>query len=115
LLPQFRGYDIVQLINPDCFGLKAERQYPFYQYLRHHNKKMVVGAFGCDWYWVDDGIHHKTFRYGDFYIGDQKRTDFAAQKFIDDKLLTYEDHRLRLTRKGLFVSDMIMSELIWVD
>ena len=38
-----------------------------------------------------------------------------AQKFIDDKLLTYEDHRLRLTRKGLFVSDMIMSELIWVD
>jgi oxygen-independent coproporphyrinogen-3 oxidase len=38
-----------------------------------------------------------------------------AQKFINDELLTYDDHRLRLTRKGLFVSDMIMSELIWVD
>ncbi|MBP3775615.1 MAG: glycosyltransferase family 1 protein [Prevotella sp.] len=88
LLPQFSGYDIVQLINPDCFGLKAERQYPFYHNLRHHNKKMVVGAFGCDWYWVDDGIHHQTFRYGDFYIGNKRRTDFAAQKFIDEYINT---------------------------
>ena len=38
-----------------------------------------------------------------------------AQKFINDGLLCYDQHRLRLTRKGLFVSDMIMSELIWID
>ncbi len=88
LLPRFTGYDIVQLINPDCFGLKAERQYAFYNYLRRHNKKMVVGAFGCDWYWVDDGINHKTFRYGDFYIGNQMRTDAAAQTFINEYVNT---------------------------
>lgn len=82
LLPRFRGYDIVQLINPDCFGLKAEREYPFYRYLRRHNKRIVSGAYGCDWYWVDDGLHYKTFRYGDFYIGDKMRTDEAAQIFI---------------------------------
>ena len=84
LLPRFTGYDIVQLINPDCFGLKAEREYFFFNYLCRFNRKVVVGAFGCDWYWVDDGIHHKTFRYGDFYIGDQMRTDAAAQVFIDE-------------------------------
>ena len=84
LLPKFRGYDIVQLINPDCFGLKAEREYPFYRFLRHHNRKVLAGAYGCDWYWVDDGLHYKTFRYGDFYIGDTMRHDAAAQVFIDE-------------------------------
>ena len=88
LLPRFRGYDIVQLINPDCFGLKAERQYFFYRYLRRHNRHVVVGAYGVDWYWVDDGLHYKTFRYGDFYIGDRMRTDQAAQTFIDEYAAT---------------------------
>jgi hypothetical protein len=88
LLPRFTGYDIVQLINPDCFGLKAEREYFFYDFLRRHNRKMVVGAFGCDWYWVDDGLHHKTFRYGDFYIGNQMRNDAAAQQFIHEYVNT---------------------------
>ena len=82
LMPKFKGYDIVQLINPDCFGLKAEREYVFYRYLRKHNKKMVVGAFGLDWYWVDDGLNHRTFRYGDFYIGDKMRKDAATQLLV---------------------------------
>ena len=38
-----------------------------------------------------------------------------ACRFIDDGLLHTNDHQLALTRKGLFVSDMIMSELVWVD
>ena len=38
-----------------------------------------------------------------------------AQRFIDDGLLdTTPDNRLHLTRRGLFVSDMVMSELIYV-
>lgn len=84
LLPCFTDYDVVQLINPDCFGFKAEREYFFYNFLRRHNKKIVVGAYGCDWYWVDDGLHYKTFRYGDFYVGNEMRTDAAAQVFIDE-------------------------------
>ena len=35
-----------------------------------------------------------------------------AQRFILDGLLVYEQQHLRLTRKGLFVSDMIMAELM---
>jgi len=38
-----------------------------------------------------------------------------AQRFIDAHLLQLNNNQLALTRKGLFVSDMIMSELIWVD
>ena len=35
-----------------------------------------------------------------------------AQRFIDDGRLLREGNRLRLTRKGIFVSNMIMSELM---
>ena len=39
LLPRLRGYDVVQLINPMFFELKAERLFWFYNYLRkqHHS------------------------------------------------------------------------------
>ena len=37
-----------------------------------------------------------------------------AQPFIRDGLLRLTDNRLVLTRRGLFVSDMIMSALVWV-
>lgn len=39
-----------------------------------------------------------------------------AQRFIDDGLLeTTHDKHLHLTRRGLFVSDMVMSELIYIS
>ena len=37
-----------------------------------------------------------------------------ASPFLDDGLLRQEGNRLMLTRKGLFVSDMVMSNLIFV-
>lgn len=38
----------------------------------------------------------------------------GAQRFIDDGLMTIKKDSLRLTQKGIFVSDMMMSELMWV-
>ena len=75
LLPKMRGYDIVQLINPVFLDLKAERIMPFYRYLRRNNGKMVMGAFGVDLYWVKAGMDCKTFRYSDFNIGAQPRSN----------------------------------------
>ena len=37
-----------------------------------------------------------------------------AQRYLSDGLLRLDDNRLVLTRKGLFVSDMVMSGLIYV-
>ena len=47
-LPKLRGYDIVQIINPMFVELKAERIFPIYDFLRRHNRKMVLGGFGMD-------------------------------------------------------------------
>lgn len=82
--PRLRGYDVVQLINPVFLDLKAERLWPFYQYLRKHNKRVFLGAFGIDHFWVKVGLDCKTFRYSDFNFGSQLRSyPFMAQMIAD--------------------------------
>ena len=80
LLPKMRGYDVVQLINPMFFELKAERLFFFYRYLRRHNKKVFLGAFGMDWYWVNACSTTMPLRYSDFNIGKELRTNDDALK-----------------------------------
>ena len=91
LLPRLRGYDIVQLINPMFFELKAERLFYFYNYLRKHNKKVFLGAFGMDWYWVHTCTYDKPLRYSDFNFGDQVRTDPEAVRYQQDWLGTAKE------------------------
>lgn len=83
-LPKLRGFDIVQLINPDFIALKAERQFGIYDYLRRHNGKMVLGAFGNDYQWVHSGLRDRLFRYGDFYVGNQMRTNAYSLRVIKE-------------------------------
>lgn len=79
-LPKMRGYDIVQLINPIFFELKAERLFGIYRYLRRHNKRVILGAYGMDYYWVNVNDTLKPLRYSDFNIGQQLRHDDAAEQ-----------------------------------
>lgn len=68
LLPKLRDYDVVQLINPVNFiGLKAKRCLRLYDYLRRHNKRVFLGAFGDDYYYVYDSVVRRTLRYCDYY------------------------------------------------
>lgn len=80
LLPRLRGFDVVQLINPMFLELKAQRIRPIYRWLRRHNGKMVLGAFGMDYYWVHENITRKPLRYSDFNFGETLRIDDAAMK-----------------------------------
>ena len=83
-IPRLRGFDVVQLINPDCFAIKAERQFALYRYLRRHNRVVILGAFGNDWQWVECGLNRRIFRYGDFNIGDKLRQNDYTQKVIKE-------------------------------
>lgn len=83
LLPRFTGFDIVQLINPIFFDLKPERLFPIYSFLRRHNRKMVLGAFGEDSVWARTCVEKKPLRYSDHNIGDRVRTDAASQDLLD--------------------------------
>ena len=88
IVHKLRGYDIVQLINPMFLELKAERIFPIYQYLRKHNKKIILGGFGMDYYWVSVCCKDKPLRYSDFNIGDNLRTNTDALKERKDWLGT---------------------------
>lgn len=86
-LPKLKGYDVVQIINPIFLDLKADKIMPFYKYIRNNNKKLFMGAFGMDHYWVKTCLDCKTFRYSDFNIGKHQRTEEEYNKpFIEDWL-----------------------------
>ena len=85
LLPRLRGYDIVQLINPMFLEIKAERITPIYHYLKKHNKKIFLGAFGMDSYWIKACTEEpRIFRYSDFNIGDKEiLNDYTREQIAD--------------------------------
>lgn len=85
LLPRLRNYEIVQLINPMFLELKAERIEPIYRFIRKHNKKVFLGAFGMDAYWVKAATQKPhIFRYSDFNIGDKAITNSYTTEQIND-------------------------------
>ena len=64
----WRNYDVVQLINPVHFvDLKAERGIRIYDWLRRHNRKVFLGAFGDDTIYIRDSYERRPLRYCDFY------------------------------------------------
>lgn len=84
---KFRGYDVVQLINPVFLPLRAERIMPFYKRLRRNNGKVFMAAYGMDYYWVKAGMDCKTFRYSDFNFGSVVRTELPENAlFVRDWL-----------------------------
>ena len=96
LLHKMRDYDVVQLINPLFFELKAERLFWFYRYLRKHNRRVFLGAFGMDWYWAHTCTYQKPLRYSDFNFGDKVRTDAEALHYRKDWLGTAKEKLNRL-------------------
>lgn len=107
-LPRWRGYDVVQLINPMFLELKAERILPVYRYLRRHNRHVVLGAFGLDWYWVHECVTRMPLLYSDFNLGHELRTDAEALRYRDDWLDT---HKGRLNQLIANDADAIVSGL----
>lgn len=112
LLPKMKGYDVVQLINPVFLSLCPERIYPFYRYIRRHNKKVVLGAFGMDYYWVKTGLDGHTFRYSDFNIGGSIRENSDNDLFIREWL---QGEKGRLNRYIAEDCDGIVSGLYEYD
>ena len=70
--PDFKGYDIVQLINPMFLELKAEHIRPFYNLLRKRNGKVFLDAYGMDYYYIKACLENR-FQYSELAIGGKFR------------------------------------------
>lgn len=66
-LKHLRGYDIVQIINP-IFTRIHPLNIHIYRYLRKHNKKIFLGAFGDDYFYVKMCLENRKLRYSEFFI-----------------------------------------------
>ena len=108
LMARLGGFDIVQLINPMFLELKAARIAPVYRYLRRHNRAMVMGAMGMDYYWVSECTRNMPLRYSDFNLGHQLRTDECALREQHDWIGTDKE---RLNRLIATDSDAIVAGL----
>ena len=80
----FQGFDVVQLINPVFLPLRGERIGRFYRYLRAHNKRVFLGAFGMDYYYLKACMDCRTFRYSDFNLGQEVRHTAENKQWLDD-------------------------------
>ena len=70
LLPRMRGYDVVQLINPQVLYLKPRWNRWFFDYLKRHNRIVSLGCFGDDYYVVNRMQQKDFLAYTDFVAGD---------------------------------------------
>ena len=86
VLPKLRGFDVVQIINPCFLNLKPAKSIHVYRYLKKHNKKIFLGAFGVDHYWVKAGVTDRIYRYSDFNIGETPRITERNERVIKECL-----------------------------
>lgn len=89
-LPKMKGYDVVQIINPMFVQLKARWNSIIYKYLRHNNRKIILDAFGMDYYWLHVNDTLKPLRYSDSNIGDTIRHDAYTEEMRKDWIGTYK-------------------------
>lgn len=70
-IKKFKGFDIVQVISPVFFKLNTNDILRIFRYLKKHNRKVFLGAFGTDFYYTKACLENK-FRYSDFMVPGMK-------------------------------------------
>lgn len=78
LIPKFKGYDVVQLINPNFLSLRPGKIKYFFDILRKNNKSIFLTLAGDDYYFVKACLSGEIFRFSEFMVGDEK-TEFEKQ------------------------------------
>lgn len=76
VLPQLRGYDVVQFINPHYLSLKPGKLAYFLKELRRYNGKLYLTLCGNDYYFVNACVNTDIFHFSEFRVGHEP-TPFA--------------------------------------
>ena len=78
ILPQLRGYDVVQLINPHFFKLRPGKLRYFFSALKRQNGAICLTLAGNDHIFVRACTRTNLFPYSEFRIGSTP-TPFASE------------------------------------
>ena len=69
VLPQLKGYDVVQLINPNFLSLRPGKIKYFFDRIRKENGPVYLTLAGDDHFFVKACAEGEMFRYSEFMIG----------------------------------------------
>ncbi len=81
-LPLWRGYDVVELASPIFFKLRPERLQWVLDWLRRHNRMVVLSALGTDYVYYTACHDGHTFRYSDYRIGNEPSPYVLSSEYI---------------------------------
>ena len=105
-LPKLCGYDIVQFVNPHFLHLKAERVIPIFNFLRKHNKGIVLCAMGDDYYYCYNHKHFKPLAYSDYNLGEKPRSTEFGERAYNECVGTAKE---KLSREVAYWCDAVVS------
>lgn len=75
VLPRLKGYDVVQLINPNFLSLKPAKLRYIFNRLGAQNHSIFLTLAGNDYFFVRECMKGRMFRFSEFRVGD-KPTEF---------------------------------------
>lgn len=70
-LPKMRGFDVVETCDDIFLDLKPAKVRHVFDWLKQHNRCMVMGAIGTDYVYYSACHDGKTYRYSDYMVGDK--------------------------------------------
>lgn len=76
-IPSWKGYDVVQLINPGFLNLRSPKLKVIFDILKKNNRRIYLTLCGNDYYFVKDCVEGRLFRFSEFRVG-QKKTDLVS-------------------------------------
>ena len=81
-LPQMKGYDIVEIASPIFLRLKPHRVARVFDYLKAHNRRVVLSAMATDKVYFDACHDGHTFRYSDYMLGDEPSPYVQSSEYL---------------------------------
>ncbi len=84
-LKLMRDFDVVETCGQVFFDLKPPKVRWAFDWLKRHNKLMLLGAIGTDYVYFTTCHDGKTYRYSDYMVGDKPSPFVLSQEYIDKR------------------------------
>ena len=78
VLPDLKGYDVVQFINPNFLALRPGKIKYFFDNIRRQNGKTFLTLAGDDYFFVKACVDGKLFPFSEYKVGD-RLTDLSLR------------------------------------
>jgi len=81
-LPLMQGFDIVEIASPIFLRLKPHRVARVFDYLKAHNRHVVLSALATDRVYYDACHDGHTYRYSDYMLGQEPSPYVGSGEYI---------------------------------